>query len=614
MSADAVVLEQSLSDESSVPQFVEKQYLYVNDSNNSNYSSQIVIDTTSLSNSGSYLGWSESFLVMPLVLQMKTAAATVAPERPVDYVLALKSGYWNMIHSLSVELNNGSVVQQTPFVNVYSSFKCLTSWSDEDLKQHGKVCGFCPDTADSWLFNPTTPAAGGLAPNGLGLCNNRTSAALQITTAATNGAAITNIVPPTESVLSGANITPQYNKGLLCRLKWLNFSVTAGARNDNKMALLANNTVGLGQIFKSYVQSAAGSRAVVFPAIIRMKDVCDFFDKLPLLKGAAMRIYINTNQCYCQLRAANNTINALGVVGTAGNLALRSAPIILGGGGTNPLQVSSADEGQGFNTLVPNAGVAAALTDIEVAVSVVRTQFSQFGTGAGNVFAAPITSVRLYCPAYTMTPQAEAKYLSMMPTKKIVYEDFFQYAIPNIGNGQDFNVLVSNGLANLKSVVMMGHLPQASNGGDAITAVAPAGIYANSVASSTLLSPFSSTGGAPDPVAVSNFNIQLSGKNLFNQNKQYDYEVFVEQLQQSNQLNGGKTTGLASGLIGEEDFSNFYRYYYADCSRGLPGEEGVSRSIQIQGRNMSSVNVDYMVFACFSREIVLDLRSGARIE
>jgi len=115
-------------------------------------------------------------------------------------------------------------------------------------------------------------------------------------------------------------------------------------------------------------------------------------------------------------------------------------------------------------------------------------------------------------------------------------------------------------------------------------------------------------------VAVSNFNIQLSGKNLFNQNKQYDYEVFVEQLQQSNQLNGGKTTGLASGLIGEEDFSNFYRYYYADCSRGLPGEEGVSRSIQIQGRNMSDVSVDYMVFASFSREIVLDLRSGARLE
>ena len=68
--SDSVVLEQSLSDESSaVPDFVEKQILYVNDSNNSNYSSQIVIDTTSLSNSGSWLAWSESFLVIPVVLQ-----------------------------------------------------------------------------------------------------------------------------------------------------------------------------------------------------------------------------------------------------------------------------------------------------------------------------------------------------------------------------------------------------------------------------------------------------------------------------------------------------------------------------------------------------------------
>jgi len=613
MSADAVVLEQSLSDESSVPQFVEKQYLYVNDSNNSNYSSQIVIDTTSLSNSGSYLGWAESFLVMPLVLQMKTAAAGVGVK--ADYVMALKSGYWNMIHSLSVELNNGSVVQQTPFVNVYSSFKCLTSWSDEDLKQHGKVCGFCPDTADSWLFNPVTPAAAAgnsLSPNGLGLCNNRTSSAITQTLLAT----YTSLpAVKTETTLSGSDVSAQYNKGLLCRLKWLNFSVNAGALAgaDNKMALLAKNTVGLGQIFKSYIQSdVAGNRAILFPAIIRMKDVCDFFDKLPLLKGAAMRIYINTNQCYTQLTATNDTqVAATGVVSVAGNLALRSAPIILGGGGTNPLQIASAAVGQGSQGLVPLAAAVTQVSDIEVGVSVVRTQFSQFGA---NTYSCPITSVRLYCPAYTMTPQAEAKYLSMMPTKKIVYEDFFQYSIPNIGNGQDFNVLVSNGLANLKSVVMMGHLPQASNGGAAITAAPPAGDYEGSVASSTLLSPFSSTGGAPDPVAVSNFNIQLSGKNLFNQNKQYDYEVFVEQLQQSNQLNGGKTTGLASGLIGEEDFSNFYRYYYADCSRGLPGEEGVSRSIQIQGRNMSSVNVDYMVFACFSREIILDLRSGARLE
>jgi len=599
MSADSVVLDQSLSDESSAPQFADKQYLYVNDQNNGNYSSQIVIDTTSISNSGQYLGWAESFLAIPLVLQMKTASATA--DANLDYAMALKSGYWNMIHSLSVEFNNGSVVQQTPFVNVFSSFKCLTSWSDEDLKNHGKVCGFCPDTADSWLYNKLAPAAGNvLASSGLGLCNNRTSSSItQVIAAGYTSLPEVN----TESTLLSSNIEHQANKGLMKRIKWLNFSIGA----DNKSALLADTATGLNAIFKAYVRSAAGSRAIIFPAIVRMKDVCDFFDKLPLLKGASMRIYVNTNQCYCQLKAVNDVqVVATGAVTIEGALALRSAPIILGGGGTNPLQVASTAIGQGGKALAPLNTTATAVDDIEVAVSIVKTQFSQF---AGNDFQSDVTSVRLYCPAYTMTPQAEASYLAQMPTKKIVYEDIFQYSINNVARGATFNQLVSNGLPNLKSVVLMGHLPVASNG-----ASGGADIYAGSVTSSSLLSPFSSSGGAPDPVAVANYQVQLSGKNLFNNQKQYDFESFVEQLAQSNQLNGNKTTGLASGLIGEEDFSNLYRYYYADCSRTLPGEEGVSRSIQVQGQNKSEAAVDYLIFASFTRTITVDLRSGARLE
>jgi len=160
--SDSVILEQSLSDESSaVPDFVEKQILYVNDSNNSNYSSQIVIDTTSLSNSGSWLAWSESFLVIPVVLQMQSAGIPAADTatRSLDYAMAMKSGYWNLIHSMSVEFNNSSVVQQTPFLNVFSSFKALTSWSSEDVANHGKIIGFCPDSCDAWLFNDAANAS-----------------------------------------------------------------------------------------------------------------------------------------------------------------------------------------------------------------------------------------------------------------------------------------------------------------------------------------------------------------------------------------------------------------------------------------------------------------------
>jgi len=72
-------------------------------------------------------------------------------------------------------------------------------------------------------------------------------------------------------------------------------------------------------------------------------------------------------------------------------------------------------------------------------------------------------------------------------------------------------------------------------------------------------------------------------------------------------------------------FSRGYRYYYGDCSRVLPSEEGVSRSVQIVGQTASAypeisgvnngvLSVDFMVFVEFMREIVIDVSTGARLE
>ena len=145
-------------------------------------------------------------------------------------------------------------------------------------------------------------------------------------------------------------------------------------------------------------------------------------------------------------------------------------------------------------------------------------------------------------------------------------------------------------------------LPAASNGTAAATFVR----------SSTLLSPFCSTPSSPDPLAINNFQVQISGKNLFNSQQQYDYETFIEQLSCSNQLNGGLTTGMSSGLISKRDFQQLYRYYYANCSRSLASEEGVNKAVSIQGTIISSVAlVDLMVFIEYEKSIVVDLRTGA---
>ena len=619
---DNLVFEESINAEVPTSEFVEKQWLYVNDNNNSNYSGQIVLDTTPLANSGSYINWSESFLAIPLVLQVESA--NLNGTLPFDWAVGMKNGFFQIIHSMSVEFNNGSVIQQTPFLNVFSSFKNLTSWSNDDLKCWGSVCGFYPDTAKSWLYNNNTTAASilnYLNTSGQGLCNNRNAPYVQITALPDLTIAAADVLVPinssTTATLYSGDFRANYNEGFYKRQSWINFNLTqtpaTPALTDttaNQAALLATtsgvaSSSGLNLVFMSYVQQASTTRTIVFDAVVRLKDIADFFNKCPLLKGSTMRMYINTNQAYFTV-AANNTVytsSTSGVITGSGILALTSTPTILGGGGTNPVMVDSMDIGQG---LAPLLSPATTITQqsIKVALSIVRTQFSGITTSV----SAPITSVRLYAPAYTMSPISEQRYLSLSPTKKIVYNDIFQFQYSGVASGS-FSFLVSNGIPNLRSVLVCAFLPKASNG----TAQTYAGTTVAGTTTSSLLSPFSTSGGTPDPVSLTNFQIQVSGKNLFNTQLQYDYETFAEQLVSSNQLNGSLTTSMASGLIGKEDFQWCYRYYYGNVSRSIPSEDGVAKAIQIMGTNNSSITVDLMVFVEFQREITVDVRTGARI-
>ena len=674
--ADNLVFEDSVNSELTQSEFVDKQFLYVVDNNNGSYSGQITIDSTALSNSGNYLHWQEAFLEIPLVLQAETPAAGTALglANSLDYMLGL---------------------QQTPFLNVFSSFKNLTSWSQDNLKSWGAITGFYPDSAESWLYNPNTTAASVvnlLNTGGQGFCNNRNAPYVVPSsfgiwsgsfTAPTTGTAVSAIVTTsgrfqlgmmvigagltagtyitavtvdaTTSLVTGAtlsvapttalagvtnvfgispvlpvntstqatnvsdNLRSTYNEGFLKRQNWINYSLSTWAdglttsTTNNQLSLLANNEAGYKSTFTNYIQRSSTSRAIIIDAIVRLKDICDFFNKVPLLKGSTIRLYINTNQVYFTLGLVAPVI--AGTTGTTGStmaqsqsgcIALTSSPTVLGGGATNPVMVASVDFGQGSSQAVqPLQGTPATPQSISVSLSIVKTQFSQMA----NSYTAPISAVRLYCPAYVMSPIAEQRYLSLTPTKKVVYNDIFYYSYQNLTASSTFNVLVSNGLPNIRSVTALFTLPKTSNG--------TASTYASTTAlagvtSSTLLSPFATTGGTPDPIDVTQFQIQISGKNLFINNLQYDFEQFYEQLSASNQLNGNLTTSLGSGLIGKEEFQQLYRYYYG-AVRSVPQEDGVAKAVQISGTINSSVNCDMIVFVEFERSIVIDCRSGQRI-
>jgi hypothetical protein len=610
---DSIVFEESINTEVSTSEFVDKQWIYVNDNNNGSYSSQIVLDTTPLANSGSYINWSEAFILLPLVLQVETTLSTgnLAATAAADFLVALKNGYWNMLHSLTCEFNNGNIIQQVPFLNVFCSFKNLTSWSQEDVLNWGSVCGFAPDTARSWVYSAAAPAAANiLGASGSGLSNNRNSPFVSITNPTTTAAvaAVQSYNLNTQATQFSVDVRQGYNAGMFERQTHFNYNPivqAAGLTNfsGNQGALI--NAAGCSSVFRAFVNAATDLRSYAIDAIIRLKDIADFFQKCPLLKGSTMRIYLNVNQTYFTLgHTQPRYAAATGVLAENPQLSLTSAPVILGGGGTNPILYASAGLGQGSSVILPLASdAAAALTaTVKVGVSIVRTQFSQF---TNQNLTAPTNAVRLYAPAYTMSPIAEQRYLSLSPTKRILYNDIFQFSFTNQSTNSPFNILVSNGIPNIRSILVLPLLPSVSNG------TASAG----GVVSSSILSPFATTPATPDPIIIQNFQIQVSGKNLFNNQQQYDFENFVEQLGCSNQLNGNLTTSMTSGLISKKDYQALYRYYYGNVSRSLPSEDGVSKAIQILGTILTplATAVDLLVIIEFEREITIDTRTGARI-
>ena len=538
---DNLVFEESITTETDQSEFTQKSWVYVNDNNAQNYSSQVVIDSTPLSNAGGYVNWSEGYILMPLVVE---ATATAGLDDADSHnMMGFKNGYWNMINSMSVEFNNQTIVQQTPFLNVFRSFKAHTSFSESDVIIHGNELGYALDTPPSWGYTQPDNLSG------RGIFNNEYAPA-------TEGHALT----------SNWDLG-SHNEGLRKRMENTNkFSSGKG-----KSAIVAEATRGL--LYQSRCVSKSATSVVwEIYAKLRLKDLTDYFEKCPLLKGSTMRFLLNTNQAEVSFTP------------TATGLPSVQASVL--SGNTFPLMVTS----QRPTTVTRSGGITSldATIPVKLSVDIVKGRQSNHQTS--------LTSCRLYAPLYRFNPLAEQRYLSLAPTKRIEYEDVFQYQFSGINAGDTFNFLVSNGIADIQSVLVVPYLSSSAN---------------NNM--NPFLSPYGTAGATPDPIPLQQFNIMLSGVNLFLENEEYDFQAFSHQLASSNQLNGGLTTGLGSGLIGKFEFENLYRYYYGNASRSLPSEEGVSRSVQIVGKNASTQKISLMVFVAFRRSMTVDIQTGARV-
>jgi hypothetical protein len=317
------------------------------------------------------------------------------------------------------------------------------------------------------------------------------------------------------------------------------------------------------------------------------------------------------------------TLGGTGIQGTAGQIvggatvgiSLPSCAITLSAAS------ATAQVANGGSSLLPSVVEANAFNTFRFNISVgsrcLDTQITTASEGKGS------KSIYLYIPAYTFNPVFEQAYLSS-PVKQIKYTDIYQYQVLAVGANSQFNNLLTNGIANIKSVLILPYLSGASS-----LAAGISGKYTTNAATSVTLSPNSgflsgipiwqspfdvAGSGATSPLCLfKNFNIQISGQNAIYNLEKYAFEQFNNQLYGQNAVNGGLTDGLTSGLIDRLAFDMEYCYYYVNVERMLPVEMSVPKSVQILGTSASERTVDLYCFVEYGVEISIDALTGARV-
>jgi hypothetical protein len=472
------------------------------------------------------------------------------------------------VHSLTLDYNGTTIIQQTPYCNMWNSFKLMTSLSWNDVWTQGSTIGFYPDDPLAFKFikNGTATASG------MGVCNNSTAGAFATTSGAFNTYRL-----------------GQGNEGFVKRQQYIAYDAD-GVSGDGTYGTDMLSSTGASQIWKSYVSNKVngvnatnqGVFQISIMATIYLKHLHSFFASVPLLKGAYMKMTLNLN----------NTTTRFNTTGGLTTLVSVSNAV----GGVNPVMIADATGGQGGDAL----GVSTYTANLSVGATCLEPSLvSVPGVLAGGV----ARSVYLYLPSYSFNPVFESAYLSA-PIKDIKYTDIYQYQVKGIqAQTGIINQLITNGIANIKSIL-----------------VVP--FFADQVAHSGLptgtpvyQSPFDPAGtGATSPlINLTNFNVVVSGQNAIYNTQRYSFEEFNNQLYGVNAVNGGMTDGLTSGLIDRLGFDMEFCYYYVDLSRMLPVEESVPKSIQLIGQNLSLSNIDLFCFVEYGVGTQIDALTGVRV-
>lgn len=575
---DDVVLEQSTQPQN----IAEKPFLVKEWSNplydtntSSNYSSnQIIFDTTTLSNSGKLTNYAEGLIALPLVIKISanaiTGGAVVALNEKSDFMLALKNSHVQILHSLSITLNNIDIVQNVPLTNAYLTFVQHSELSSDDEFLNAPLTGYAKDSSGSWYYATPTAGAGTttLTGNtmGVGIGNN------------------CNFKGPQQ----GTETAENYNSGMLERQKLfakqyeLGRTAVLGAKADQ--TLKESGT--------SYVKNDGGIKYIYYDCYLRLKDICpNLFNNLPMAKGMKFKFVLTLN----------NNISFKFKKLTTGFIQYDHSQFSNVTSQTNPLMVSAhANAYTAYKTELTGGNFVSAQDDqlVGQGLSAIPngTEITISMRIGQNTEAHHRQQCILYVPSYTMSPKYELDYFSESRRVRKIHYTELEYQTFTARPGMSFNAELSSSCVRPKRLIMIPFLARDANEG-----------------LDPLSSPFTTEPATTSPCIISNFNCQIANVNLFPNDITYTYDTYLQQLNGQSGLNANLVNGLVSSRINMTDFQNNYHYIVCDLSRRSSDLDLVAVNIRVRGRVSSPKNIDFHCFIERERIIEIDVMTGALI-
>ena len=122
-------------------------------------------------------------------------------------------------------------------------------------------------------------------------------------------------------------------------------------------------------------------------------------------------------------------------------------------------------------------------------------------------------------------------------------------------------------------------------------------------------SPFDTCPSTTSCLSISNLQVSVGGKNQLQSALTYNYDNFISQVNNAEQLVSAQDYGLSNGLFSQQWWESS-KYYYVNCERSQSGDKLPPRNITLSFTNNSSVNMDVLIFVQYAQDVTIDVATG----